>query len=197
MHAEEESLIHQSARAEENRDAIIAAKINVAANRAEHMKRYAKEYNQRPEIKERLRNRRKDPAWIAKNREYLSRPEVRERRRELGRKYRQKQSYKDKHRERQRREDVKEQARTRLINRKYGITKKEYDGMLERQGGVCAVCQTSSWGKKGPHIDHCHESGDVRGLLCTRCNSAAGLLDDLPEKAFLLWRYLLEAKKTR
>lgn len=52
------------------------------------------------------------------------------------------------------------------------MTVQEYDIMLEKQNGVCAICNTQ------PHyrlyVDHDHETGLVRGLLCARCNSMAG-----------------------
>lgn len=63
---------------------------------------------------------------------------------------------------------------------KYGITIAEYDAMLEKQGGVCKACSEPETrkGRDGEpvalHIDHCHETGRVRGLLCHRCNCALG-----------------------
>jgi hypothetical protein len=64
--------------------------------------------------------------------------------------------------------------------RSYGLTVADYDSMLERQDNACAVCERSF--TKTPLIDHCHQTGRVRGLLCARCNMAvavadAGLLD--------------------
>lgn len=55
----------------------------------------------------------------------------------------------------------------------YGITSAQYDEMLEAQGGVCAICRTDTPGakKKFFHVDHCHDTGEVRGLLCMSCNS--------------------------
>jgi Recombination endonuclease VII len=67
---------------------------------------------------------------------------------------------------------------------KYKITKEDFDAMLERQGGCCAIC--GSHQSRGRHsvlsVDHCHETGAVRGLLCTPCNSALGVLGDTAEK---------------
>jgi hypothetical protein len=69
--------------------------------------------------------------------------------------------------------------RARKIKKKYGITIQEYDAMLEKQGGGCALC-----GKKKMRyrlaIDHCHSTGKVRGILCFRCNWALGILGDTP-----------------
>lgn len=65
--------------------------------------------------------------------------------------------------------------------RTYGITEADYNAMLERQGHCCAICQTDTPGRKGWAIDHCHDSGVVRGVLCSPCNSAIGLLRDDPD----------------
>ena len=57
---------------------------------------------------------------------------------------------------------------------KYGITKDQYDKMLSDQGGHCALCDSAPCdtpGKKRLAIDHNHETGEVRGLLCRECNS--------------------------
>lgn len=59
--------------------------------------------------------------------------------------------------------------------RKYGITQDEYDQMLADQGGKCLGCGTSEPGGRGWNIDHCHQSGTVRAILCHRCNTAIGL----------------------
>lgn len=60
---------------------------------------------------------------------------------------------------------------------KYGITVDEYDAMFEAQNGQCAFCFTS----EDLCIDHCHESGQVRWLLCRKCNSGLGMFNDDPE----------------
>lgn len=79
------------------------------------------------------------------------------------------------------------------MRRAYGMTQADYDDRLKAQGGVCAIC---GGGPNGPggrlHIDHCHNSSKVRGLLCGKCNTAVGLLDDDPARAEALARYLRE-----
>ena len=69
-----------------------------------------------------------------------------------------------------------------------GITEDQYLAMLEAQGGRCAICRDDvPWSRSGTwHVDHCHDSGKVRGLLCTRCNRGLGYFRDDP-------RLLLEA----
>lgn len=61
----------------------------------------------------------------------------------------------------------------------YGISYQEYLVMLEAQGGCCAICGTDDTGKrKAFAVDHCHETGVVRGLLCSSCNTGIGLLKE-------------------
>lgn len=60
--------------------------------------------------------------------------------------------------------------------RTYGITSADYDRMERNQNGKCAICRA----KGNLHIDHCHTTGKVRGLLCCRCNLAIGSFRDDP-----------------
>lgn len=67
------------------------------------------------------------------------------------------------------------------IGWKYGLTPEQYDAMLLEQGGVCAICGGVNQVADKPIrlcIDHCHETGAVRALLCTPCNVGIGLLGD-------------------
>lgn len=66
------------------------------------------------------------------------------------------------------------------IKRKFGITKLQYDKLLEKQKGVCAVCKSKPL-KKRLAVDHCHKTNLVRGLLCSDCNMGIGLFKDNPE----------------
>ena len=59
---------------------------------------------------------------------------------------------------------------------KYGISKNEFDNMQINQLGKCAICNTSILAEG--HIDHCHKTGKVRGILCGNCNKGLGLFDD-------------------
>ena len=63
------------------------------------------------------------------------------------------------------------------IKKYYGITVEEYDAMLEKQDGVCAICGSPPNGRK-LSVDHCHDGGHVRGLLCDSCNTGIGHLKD-------------------
>lgn len=63
--------------------------------------------------------------------------------------------------------------------RKYGITSDEYNELFESQQGRCAICgghQTEF--KKRLHVDHDHDTGQVRGLLCGTCNTGLGMFRD-------------------
>ena len=62
------------------------------------------------------------------------------------------------------------------MRRKFGITPECYDTMVIQQAGRCAICDEV----KDLGVDHCHFSGKIRGLLCSNCNYAIGLLKDKP-----------------
>lgn len=80
------------------------------------------------------------------------------------------------------REHVSARDRNNALRRRYGITQDDYERMLEEQGGACAICRATTSlrnGKPFPfHVDHDHETGKVRGLLCGPCNKALGLLGE-------------------
>ena len=63
------------------------------------------------------------------------------------------------------------------------MTPEAYLEMLEQQGGVCAVCSNGqkAKGRYRLHIDHDHDTGEIRGLLCGRCNAGLGFFSDNPE----------------
>jgi len=65
------------------------------------------------------------------------------------------------------------------IKFKFGITEEIYNSMLEKQNFCCAICfKPQSELKRRLCVDHCHRTNTVRGLLCSKCNQAIGLLDD-------------------
>jgi len=73
----------------------------------------------------------------------------------------------------------KEEIRNRRLNKLYGLTQAEFDTLLEKQGGRCAICKTDEFNAKGPVVDHDHFSGQTRGILCNNCNSGIGYFRDL------------------
>lgn len=76
--------------------------------------------------------------------------------------------YKDK-------EARKEKQRDWGLKTRYGISLDEYKDMYSRQGGRCAICEEQY---DTLAIDHCHQSGKVRSLLCTKCNTGLGAFND-------------------
>lgn len=63
------------------------------------------------------------------------------------------------------------------LKRNYGITEAERDELIASQGGVCCI----SLSAPAVHVDHCHETGRVRGVLCFSCNAALGQFKDRPD----------------
>lgn len=89
----------------------------------------------------------------------------------------------------------KAQARAkheRWIKTTYGITREEYDAILEAQGGKCAICRRATGASRNLSVDHDHKTGEVRGLLCTPCNrDVLGHLRDSVLALLRAVRYLL------
>lgn len=73
---------------------------------------------------------------------------------------------------------TKEKTKDIHLKRNYGITLEQYDALLKRQRGKCAICKNTCSSGRALAVDHCHQGGHVRGLLCTACNRALGLLKD-------------------
>jgi hypothetical protein len=73
--------------------------------------------------------------------------------------------------------------------RQYGLTQEQYDELLVESCGRCAICTVAF--TETPHIDHCHATGKVRGLLCRRCNRAIGLFKDDPSILLAGVEYLI------
>ena len=69
---------------------------------------------------------------------------------------------------------------------KYGLSAAEVEAMREAQGGVCAICRTAP----AVHVDHDHETGSIRGMLCFSCNAALGHFKDDPTVLRRAARYL-------
>jgi len=73
----------------------------------------------------------------------------------------------------------KELFRNSHLKSKYGIDLVEYNQMFAKQDGRCAICgRHQSEFKHSLAVDHCHETGEVRGLLCSTCNRGIGYLQD-------------------
>ena len=77
------------------------------------------------------------------------------------------------------------QNTARYRKRKFGISQEQYDEMLQRQGGVCAICgeeerrlHPKTQEQQMLSVDHCHETNQIRGLLCADCNFMLGNAKD-------------------
>lgn len=80
--------------------------------------------------------------------------------------------------------------RRSYLKRKYGITLEQYDELLSEQGGVCGICGREPNPNISLHVDHDHQTGALRGLLCFPCNQAIGSLREDPALLELAIDYL-------
>jgi hypothetical protein len=69
------------------------------------------------------------------------------------------------------------EGRARHLKNKYGMTTAELDDMIASQMGICCICLSAP----AEHVDHCHDTGRVRGVLCFSCNAALGQFRDRPD----------------
>lgn len=105
-----------------------------------------------------------------------------------------------------------EGGRDKWLRMKYGLSLAAYDQMFAEQGGKCAICGNEEWcNPSGPvwardmkrrssqrvlHVDHDHDTGQVRALLCNRCNRGIGAFEDDPDRLLVARDYLLKWKES-
>jgi hypothetical protein len=77
--------------------------------------------------------------------------------------------------------------REQRLRWKYGITQADYNSMVLDQKGKCLICSND---KCRLVVDHDHETGEIRGLLCSQCNTALGLMYDKIENFASAIKYL-------
>lgn len=94
--------------------------------------------------------------------------------------YKNHEANKKKSRERYHADLIANRIRSRQLRfkQRYGITEAQRAALFKRQGRCCAICKRrkptiETW--SGWHLDHCHETNEVRGVLCRRCNMGLGL----------------------
>lgn len=93
------------------------------------------------------------------------------------------------------REQNNRRAKDAHLKNKYGLTRTQFNEMLAAQGGCCAICGTTKPGGRGTfHVDHCHNTGNIRSLLCNRCNNGLGHFNDNPELLEFAANYLRRHK---
>lgn len=86
--------------------------------------------------------------------------------------------------------------RQKKIKSLYNLSWSEYEAMFKEQEGLCKICtkdlsvDVTDKEVETARVDHCHNSGEVRGLLCGNCNSALGLIGDSLENAERMVKYL-------
>jgi hypothetical protein len=130
-------------------------------------------------------------AWRRKNREKV-------------REYARNHYWRDPEKSRRRAKDSKSKGhgRTYWLKYRYGLSPDEYEEMAAHQGGVCAICEqaetTLDYRTQQPRrlsVDHDHETGAVRALLCRRCNHMLGLMEGAPELVHVMQAYLEHFKE--
>ena len=85
--------------------------------------------------------------------------------------------------------------RARWLKKEYGLTQDQYDALRKSQNDSCAVCSKKfvtelGKGRTNFGVDHCHKTGEVRGLLCLPCNSSLGLMKENIETLLKMVQYL-------
>jgi hypothetical protein len=93
------------------------------------------------------------------------------------------------------RENNKEREAEWQRRKLYGLLPGEFEEMMQAQRHACAICRValdSSTKILTPHVDHCHESGVVRGILCGNCNHLLGRAKDRPEVLEAAIAYLVQ-----
>lgn len=130
------------------------------AKTKESIAKYNKEYFARPEV-------------IARAKERNAKPEHKERRRQYKKTQRGKEAEK-----RYKKNNWEKDAplRRKKLLWRYGLTLEEYDVLNNKYDSRCHICLNKTEQKL--HVDHCHTTKQVRGLLCGSCNRALGLFKD-------------------
>ena len=92
----------------------------------------------------------------------------------------------------QRRPEVIRAQKRRLL---YGMDAAAFEALFQSQGRACAVCATSTPTKKGWALDHCHDTGAVRGILCGLCNTGLGMFKDDQARLKAAIDYLVKSRE--
>lgn len=90
-------------------------------------------------------------------------------------------------------ERIRDQKLDQHYRKRYGLTKAEVDELREARAGLCDICKRPADARsRGArlHVDHCHGTGRVRGLLCSNCNTMIGLANEDPMVLLVAVEYL-------
>lgn len=124
----------------------------------------------------------------------LSEAEYRERKREQSRrKYERSREYKKAYQIKYRRDNPQKSRASdwrNWLKKTYGLTIEQYQLMIEAQGNKCLICNDEFAERRKRHVDHCHKTGVVRGLLCQNCNFGIGAFRDRPDLLIAAANYL-------
>ena len=149
----------------------------------EQRKLYNKEYYEKnkDKIKEYYeKNKDKIKEYYEKNKDKIK---------EVNKEYREKNKDKIKEVNKEYREKNKDKIRADRIMRKYNLTMEDYQEIINSQNNQCPICHTDLRHVK-LHVDHDHETGKVRGILCYKCNTQLGVYEKLNGFASRINSYL-------
>ena len=111
---------------------------------------------------------------------------------EYGKQYRERnrEEIKEKGRQYSRTEKARENAKINRFKYVYGLSHEDWLKMWEEQDERCSICEEPFTSLSDACVDHNHKTDEIRGLLCKKCNSAIGLLNDDPELMLKAIKYL-------
>lgn len=91
--------------------------------------------------------------------------------------------------------EYKARYRDYMLRKSYGISAAQMNAIFVMQGSSCAICKSTDaqWKRKGWHVDHNHDTGVVRGILCQKCNLMIGLAMDSPSTLVSAAQYLFRS----
>lgn len=82
--------------------------------------------------------------------------------------------------------DKRLRKRASNLKQRYGLTISQFDRLKRKTKGVCPICRS----RQATHVDHCHKTGLIRGVLCQKCNTGLGMIGDSLPSARRAMQYL-------
>lgn len=128
------------------------------------------------------------------------RPDLREAKRQYNKDYRARPGHREQKNARERARVARDPAKDKdqELRKLYGISLSDYEMILILQDGGCAICRATHAGRRNSgkwlHVDHDHETGQVRGLLCNTCNVALGAMRDDEKRLEAAAEYLRQTR---
>lgn len=132
-------------------------------------KEQLREYGRAWYIRNRERTIAKNQAWVAAHRDKVKEYQDRYRANNRQTRLESQRKWRDKNQHR-----LPAMRRSGMLRKLYGLTIDSYNALLLKQGGKCAICETIILPGNKSAIDHDHDTGEVRGILCTQCNTGLG-----------------------